>query len=295
MSDELKSGENLSKGLRRVARKGMDKALKRLSADVKKEDSEAVHDARKELKFLRSTLRMLKPGTGAHFYRTENRAMQRAGRALAPMRDVDVLVKTLEQLRCCCHGKAALVAFGKLRSELLRRRRRVFRQRRKLIREGREVLAAARKRVKDWPLEKVKWKDINRGIRRTYKQGAEAFRLAEKTPLPANMHEWRKRAKNLWQQIMILKPIQPERLGALETKMKRLGDYLGDAHDMVLLEAAILRTELDKENRNLIEKLIQVRKDKLQRAALQCGEALYRQKPKAFGRQFKRYARAWRS
>jgi CHAD domain-containing protein len=60
-----------------------------------------------------------------------------------------------------------------------------------------------------------------------------------KDPASENFHEWRKRVKDLSYHLQMLNPIWPEQICAAASELKELSDYLGDDHDLVLLEQAI--------------------------------------------------------
>jgi CHAD domain-containing protein len=179
-----------------------------------------------------------------------------------------------------------------LHTALLRRRQAISKGAPKGIRECKAILRATRERIQQWPSGKLGRKELCVGIQRTYRQGAKAFHRVETEALPESLHEWRKRTKDLWQQLRILKPIHPQALGALSSQMKRLTEYLGEAHDLTLLEAAA-GTTLKSEERELIERPIRIRRVKLQRAALELGQRIYAQKPGAFVRPIKKHAKAW--
>jgi CHAD domain-containing protein len=66
--------------------------------DEQADPAEAVHEARKDMKKLRSVLRLVRPVIGDSVYRQENRRFRDAGRILSDARDAKVRSTTLEQL-----------------------------------------------------------------------------------------------------------------------------------------------------------------------------------------------------
>jgi CHAD domain-containing protein len=108
-----------------------------------------------------------------------------------------------------------------------------------------------------------------------------------------NVHQWRKRAKDLWYQLRIVRDAWPALLGETIDQAHELTDLLGDHHDLAVL-ADDLRSRGDLDDRGAFEDAIEKRQHELLGAALGIGRRLYAEKPKAFKRRIKRYWRAWR-
>src|SRR5262245_16620755 len=98
MSFELKHEESLQKGIRRIARNQMDKALEELAAAHKGSRDEAVHDARISFKKVRALLRLVRPEISRATYRAENTCFRDAGRPLTEVRDARILIESLDNL-----------------------------------------------------------------------------------------------------------------------------------------------------------------------------------------------------
>ena len=97
----LTRDEELAAGLTRVAAGRAEKALERLreSSDGELGTAEAVHGARKDMKKLRTVLRLLRGRLGKRRYRRGNARFRDAARALSGARDAEVKLATLEALR----------------------------------------------------------------------------------------------------------------------------------------------------------------------------------------------------
>src|SRR5262249_36140283 len=98
MSFELKPNETLRKGILRIARKQMDKALEQLTGPHKGSRDEAVHEARKCFKKVRAGLRLVRPLIGEKAFREENVCFRDAGRPLTEVRDARIFIETLDHL-----------------------------------------------------------------------------------------------------------------------------------------------------------------------------------------------------
>src|SRR6185436_16307976 len=80
------------------------------------------------------------------------------------------------------------------------------------------------------------WAAIGPGVKRSYAAGRKARSLVKATPTPENLHEWRKRVKDLWYHTHLLRPIWPEQMCAVADELEALSEQLGDDHDLVMLK-----------------------------------------------------------
>jgi hypothetical protein len=104
----LDAGEGAAAGMRRIALGRLESAAEQLrEAERAVDPSACIHAARKDLKKLRAAIRLLRRELGDELYRAENERYREAGRALAPSRDAEVKVETLEALRERCAGRLA--------------------------------------------------------------------------------------------------------------------------------------------------------------------------------------------
>jgi CHAD domain-containing protein len=295
MKTKLKPGGKLPRRLRRVMKGQIDRVIGLLAEPLSRPGKDSVHAARKELKKTRAALRLVRPVLGGAVRRAEDEVFRSSGRALAQQRDDEVLLKTLEKLRVRNRDAAEGVGFVRLHRALLARHREHSAGLGEERRQCQAALQSARQRVKDWPLDEARWKDLSRGIRRTYQQGREAFEKAGDTRTAEHLHEWRKRVKDLWYQLCILRPVRPHALAKLARKMKELSEHLGDDHDLVLLSGAATAAELDPHELDLLGRMIRKRRAKLQRTAFEIGRRLYAGTPVNFSRRIRNYGRGrWR-
>src|SRR3954453_10568943 len=199
MGYKLNFDEDLPTSARRAVREQLDRAVESLHEKRLSDPVEAIHDARKRLKKSRSALRLMRPDVRKKRYRRENRALRDAGRRVAHVRDADVLAETIDKLGERFAGRLPATAFDDLADRMRAEARDV---REDLddseLAELIDSLQAAANRVDDWPLESVDWKTAERGVARAYKRGRKAFRKALADPTVENLHEWRKRVKDLW-------------------------------------------------------------------------------------------------
>ena len=294
MAYRLSIADDVPSSVRAVAREQLAGAVGRLER-AGEDPVAAVHEARKHLKKTRALLRLARPALGRQAYRSENDALREAGLALSGRRDADVLVETASKLAEHAAGRLPADVFAQLRDAL---------QAEAAAGGGDdggvpelatvlETLRAAELRVADWPLDDADWETPIAGLARAYARGRKAFAVARATPSPELLHDWRKRAKDLWYHQRLLTPVWPGVLGAQADEAHALTELLGDDHDLAgLAERLVAPTPLppavDAERGALLA-LVEQRSGELRAAATQLGRRVYAESPKAFSRRLARY------
>ncbi len=142
----------------------------------------------------------------------------------------------------------------------------------------------------DWPLERDGFEPLADGLRRTYRRGRRGWRAAAAEPSVENLHEWRKRVKDLWYHYSILEETWKPVMSALADETHELSERLGDDHDLaVLLAWAQEHAAAELEE---LELLVARRRGELQADAMAYGARLYADKPGAFVERIERW---WQS
>ncbi|MFI4869803.1 MAG: CHAD domain-containing protein [Steroidobacterales bacterium] len=256
----------------------------RVLASVRPTDVE-VHSARKEIKKARAALRLLRAALPEVTYRRENAALRSAAQALNAARDARVLLRTLENLR----RRRAALGRDKAAAALWRALRRGQRQAQKQLREQPEVLAGARavllqvqRRAHRWRVGQHGWKRLRPAFQRIYRAGRRAGHAAHRRPDAPTLHEWRKQVQYLWHALQMLEPLQSKPPSKLAAAARQLAGYLGDEHDLALLQATVVA--FGRRHRHVSEPLlaaIDQRRRVLRSKAMALGERLYAPKPRA--------------
>jgi CHAD domain-containing protein len=322
----LLPGELPGDGLRRMALGQLDLAIDLLSRG--RPDERAVHETRKAIKRLRALVRLLRHELGEETFASENAALRDAGRRLAGARDAEVMVASLDRL-IRAHPRR------------LGRRRGVKRLRRALERERRATAAralgddamraqvlselrAVRRRIEAWQLTGLPGIEALEGdLGRIYRDGRRRMRRAArgKGDRARAMHEWRKRVKDLRYAAEMLERHDPlerksarrrrvredpgaRRLRRLARRADRLGEALGEEHDLAVLGQRVSahggehghggeRRAMGRGSRRALLKVISRRRRKLCTQTLREGARLYRRRPRRFLRRVRRaYDRA---
>jgi CHAD domain-containing protein len=293
----LQDGESVSAGIKRVVLARIDNALAELQGEVQSAPAEAIHEARKDMKKIRSAIRLVRDALGDDVYRRENQHYRDIGRELSGLRDAEVLVETLDSL-AERFGPAHDERYAGLKSrfeEELRARQEDGSQEREMATAA-AALIAGRGRVESWPLDGDGWDLIAPGIHRSYRRGRKRLREAEQETSDETLHEWRKRAKDLWYQLRLIRDADADLVGTLADQTHDLSDHLGDDHDLVLLreQAQRRRTFGEPGDQRLLLELIDQRRGELQFAASSLGERIYSEKPKKFVKRLEARWKLWR-
>ena len=142
-----------------------------------------------------------------------------------------------------------------------------------------------------WPLDADGFELLRPGLRRAYSRARKSFRKAREKPSDERLHEWRKRSKDLWYQLRLIRRAWPAVISAMADEAHRLSDLLGDDHDLVVLRDHVdgAGTTLTAEQRSHLSRLIAARREELQAEAFAYGERLLAEKPKRFVKRVERY------
>jgi CHAD domain-containing protein len=276
----------------------IDQALKALRGHQPLSDA-AVHGARKQLKKGRADLRLLRKALAPQTYHYENTTLRDVARPLTAVRDARVLMDTLERL--VEHGGAQAQALD------LDRVRRALRDeycevRQRVLHEGNTLalleasLRAARARAQCWPIGRRGWSVLGAGLQRVYRNGREAFAVAQEDPSQEHLHEWRKQVKYLWHQLQVLQPIQLGQVTALADQAHSLANALGDDHDLAVLSDKFLEEPdrfSDRATMQTLADLMACCRAHLQEQAMTLGHQLYEAQPRLFVDRLRESWRAW--
>jgi CHAD domain-containing protein len=298
MSYRLSFDEPLPKTLNATALELFEHATGAVRDDMADDPVEAVHEVRKDLKKARSMLRLVRPAIPGKVYRRENRRLRDAARDISGARDADVMVETVDKLAERYVGRLPKRAFTTLRRRLAKDATGSSQ-----LAGSEELLGAleaARARVGEWTPEGCDGSTLRAGAIRAYTRGRDALAAAERDPSAENLHEWRKRVKDLWYHQRLLRNAWKDPLKTMAGESHRLADLLGDDHDLAVLAdrlggSAELTDGSALLDRETMLTLIAERRGELQAEALDLGRRVYAEKPKAYGRRLARYMGAARA
>ncbi|MCP9199787.1 CHAD domain-containing protein [Gramella sp. GC03-9] len=295
MAYKLEKEKNLKKNITEVAAEELQGCLDALD---QMNVHEAVHDIRKRLKKLRALARLVRDELGEDNYKSINIYFRDLGRELSDLRDLTAHIETVGILRERYGDHLYVNFFNSIIKKIETERDEMEKQ----LKEENffdihlpEKLKHAQKELVKWPIENNEINIILPSIRRVYKRGRKAMLKAFDEPGKEIYHEWRKRVKYLWYQILLLQESWPEIFSTMEAEVHLLADYLGDDHDLM-----VLRDKLGKEQdyleddtqKELINAVVNQYSEHLRNEAHLKGKLIYAEEPDDFEKRMSSYISA---
>lgn len=280
-------GEPLSAAIPRLMLEQIERAAGHLT-NAEETPEKRIHNARKRVKETRAVLRLVRDPLGRQFA-AENRWYRDAARDLASARDAQAVIEALDKLPLPARTK-------KHAHKVLERRKAALDPGELQVQVDGTIaqLDAARARLGTWPSLDDAFDTVGRGLERTYRDGRRGLRFVQAAFTPHNLHEWRKRVKDLWYHLQLLRPVWPEMMKANTQALATLSELLGDHHDLHVLDAIAAEdpNPFGKQTAPLRE-AIAARLTELETAAVALGVRVYAEKPAAWHARIRAYWQEW--
>lgn len=287
----LRAKERIDAGLRRVVREQIKGAVADLT-DPKRDRNEGVHEARKRFKMIRAVLRLARFSLGESLFVVENTWYRDTGRRLSSVRDAVAMIECFDALRPRAEKAIGPEAAERVRKALEERLERIASAEDGLDGRALEVargLQDALIRVRAWPIHDQGFVTIGPGLERVYRQGRFAMQVALPDPSDFHLHEWRKRVKDHWYHVRLLRNVWPKVMDAYKKEMKLLSDVLGDDHDLAVMAPVLREDPAICGGEEVLARLLDVmvrRRAELQAQARTHGKRIYAEKPKTLVHRF---------
>jgi CHAD domain-containing protein len=289
MPFRFKKKESVAKAVRRLCGERLEDALETLEKTAR---FKAVHGVRKEIKKLRSVLRLTRGEIGKKTYRKHNQALRKAADLLTAFRDAQVKLSAFDDLSN--HFKGKLPLQSEIKNALRDNCRAEEKKLSVAIAPLKAILSESKEELDSLKLKTKGWRAIGPGLKKVYGRGQAAFETIGGEPSDHNFHEWRKRVKDLGYHLSLLYPARPRKLRARTGKLEKLGDLLGDDHDLFMLREFVMKKFPRMHGINTFEGMIAARQKELRSAAVKLGGRFYCEKPNRFSRRIGDYWKSWR-
>lgn len=297
MAFRLNKSEPVNAGVARIIREQIETILNEQD-QTDLPAARKVHNARKSCKMIRGVLRLVR-GRFDDFD-SENKGFRDAGRLLAGSRQATALGESFEKLQQWIKQEKFGVNLDRLRiiDHVLQSHAAADAIESDVPEAFITMMREARQRSEEWKIRGRSFAAVQDGLKRTYKDGQAALKLAMKETTVENLHEWRKDEKYHWYHVRILEPIWKPMLKARIKQLENLSDLLGDDHDL-----AMLRLEFEKHQTGSgsdldaavgeVMPLIDKRQADFRRRAFRLGQRVYAESPGELADRMKDYWRVW--
>ncbi|MDL0434040.1 CHAD domain-containing protein [Marinobacter sp. TBZ242] len=285
MRYRLTPNGNFAKHLRRLMRSiNDDIALSLLRAC--RDPETGVHEARKGCKEIRAVLRLVKPHMDKADFSDNQSFYKEVSGKLSGNRDALVRTKTWNHLLAetlSLEGKPADTVASFLSAQA---------QLDPLAEKGSDFFVdlalevdSNSKSPKDWSLPKS-LSDLVPNLKKIYQEARKAEKKARQSEDIEDFHEFRKRSKDLFYCLRILRPMFGKGLKSKVSQLQNLTEAQGDANDYAVLTDYLIdhreALELDEKDFELVKHAIQAKLHDLQDRAHRQAKKLLSDSPGAF-------------
>jgi CHAD domain-containing protein len=294
MSYQLQHGETLGDNIRRICCKQIEAAIAVAKDEVKTDDT-PVHEMRKHLKKARAAVRLVRNEIGHGLFREQDHGLRDVGRLTSEIRDAEVRLQTVRQLQEVTHRNGR-GAYGKLEAMLILDLENFMAAFAEWQTQAVPTLEKVGSAIDRWTLDQLNCNQLTCAVQVSYKRARKALAEATANPSAENFHAFRTKAKTLWYQLRILRPVNPVVLKALADDLRSLADLLGRAHDLSFLGARLRsedgKSKWQREGQRLLA-VIEVSQTDLQRGAAELAQHFFAERPRDFGARVGSWLQQW--
>jgi CHAD domain-containing protein len=291
MSYELRPDETLGDGICRIVFRQIENAICASKAKQNGKGS-PVHETRKHLKKARSALRLIRGEVARDLWKKEDRCLGKVAQLISQVRDAEVRLQTVRQLHEFARGRTK--GFRHTEEFLALELDSFLAAFSEWPEEAEERLRCTLGRIRKWPWAAVRSRRLQRNVQRTYKHGRDCLGDVTQKPSIRKLHSFRKRAKELWYQLRILRPLAPDVFEELNNELKMIGECLGQVHDLAFVAQRLSSIgPSTQEGDRVLHLLVETRQRELTRTAIALGQRFYAERPKQFARRLSRYFSEW--
>jgi hypothetical protein len=238
----LKTDHPITQEVKRIVHKQLTLAAGRLSRSSDTGRAEAVHVARRHIKKVRALIRLVRPALAEDVYAPSMKRLREASRLLAPISDGDAVVQTVDRMLRENRSLRQHRTLGVLRAALIARKAGIHR---KAALDRAPSHAAAALRIlaagaDDWQLRMRGVRTVSQGFEHAVRKARKAMRRALAEPTAEHYHAWRKRVKDVWFHLRLIEGRCGGRLRTDQRDFERLDGYLGEHHNVLLLERVVM-------------------------------------------------------
>jgi CHAD domain-containing protein len=263
--------------------------------------AEAIHGVRKRIKKIRALFRLVRSELKGQDFKRENTYYRLIGNQLSTLRDATVMINTAEKLRETYPDTISPKVFTTLRKALVQQQagaNRDFFDDPDKIREVADAFRQARLKVAGLPKHHNGFWMMAPNLKGIYRRARKGLKVVIQDPTIHHLHEFRKEVKTLWYHTRLLQPIWPDLFRAYGQELGRLGELLGDDHDVGVLAQAIESDQFrlgNKQTKATVVQLLHEHRTQLQKQILPLANRLLVEKAGDFVGRYRRYWKLWQA
>ena len=286
MAFRLKRDAKIGDEVKRIVGRQLELATTELRRIGDPRSDAAIHRARRRVKKIRAVIRLVRPALGGTF-QPINKRLRETVDLLAPVADGQGVVEALDRLSEKYQDGFAAATLATFRAGLVEREARADRQAKvdRVLQRVSAALRDERERVKKWKLKGASFKPLARSLETSCRAARKAMAATIAHPTTDNFHLWRRRVKDHWFHVRLLKARCGNRLLAYERRLEQLDDCLGEYHNFALLGAIVMaETSVPRPEGARRLRIIKKHQGELRRQAYALGRRIYAEKPRHFVR-----------
>jgi CHAD domain-containing protein len=198
-------------------------------------DEKAIHDIRVLMKKSRAVLKLIHSQIDDESFQRDYLALRQVGRVLCTWRETSVHRKTLKDIKkeypdifLQLEDNEKIMMLMKKPDSLLE----VTPESRQDVEQINELLRKAAYRIRFQSMGNLIPQQLLKELEMIYDCVADNYLICRNSPKPANIHEFRKRAKDLLYQLFFFRPLNPSVIKDLEKKLDSITQFLGKYNDL---------------------------------------------------------------
>ncbi len=231
-------------------------------------DEKVVHDVRVLMKKSRATLKLASPQLEKSSFEKDISALKEVGRLMGIWRDTSVHRRTLKELKKEYPQTFSRLAENEKITILLRKTEPAHElsvETKNKLEQILDILNRTAYRIRFQSMNKLDPQLLMRELNATYSLVVDLYLTCRNDPKPDNIHEFRKRTKDLLYQVWFFRPLNLPVVKSMEKKLDSIAQNLGKFNDLTQLIKTIGYNYKDKSNLPALDQLVIKIRDKQDR------------------------------
>lgn len=205
-------------------------------------DDKTVHDIRVLMKKSRATIKLARPLLEEETFSREYKTFREVGSILAQWREISVQRKLLKDIRKRYPEIVNQLVNDEKIAVLLRKTGTAAETSPEVMESFPEVYELLKKsyyRIRFLNFDIQDPEKMLKELEKSYDLTKDRYLIARNSPKAANLHEFRKRSKDLLYQLYFFRPLKPSAVKSLEKRLDSMTQALGKYNDIALLKKYI--------------------------------------------------------